>query len=150
MFSVLSLLRFRTALKDAKDMGYMFLVMAVGMGIGTHNYLIAVFTTLIVLLLVIVLTKINFGSIRKFDYILSFSLDTRKTQEKIYKMIFDKYLKTSHLLNIKAKEQGHILILSFNIKFISDGDAPQFTADLEAIEGISEVTLITAKNDIEY
>jgi uncharacterized membrane protein YhiD involved in acid resistance len=149
-FGAFSLIRFRTAIKDAKDMGYIFLVMAVGMAVGTTNYLIAIATTLIVLAIIYVLTKMNFGSIRKFDYVLSFSLDTRQTQDNVYKIIFDQYLKSSSVLNIKAVEQGHVLQLSFSVRFVAEEETKNFVAALERLEGVRDVNLITAKNDIEY
>lgn len=150
VFGAFSLLRFRTAIKDAKDMGYLFLVMAVGMAIGSNNYLIAVATTVIVLAVVWILTKTNFGSIRHLDYILSFNLDTRQAAENAYKAIFDQHLKSNTVLNIKAIEQGHVLMLSFSVRFINEGRAQEFSSALDKVTGISNVNLITAKNDIEY
>lgn len=149
-FGAFSLIRFRTAIKDAKDMGYIFLVLAVGMAVGTNNYIIALATTVIALLVLLILTKINFGSIRKFSYILSFNLDTRQTEENVYKPVFDEFLGSSSILNIKALEQGHVLQLSFSIKFISEKDLEKFIRTVEGLNGISEVNLITAKNDVEY
>ncbi len=149
-FGAFSLIRFRTAIKDTKDMGYIFLVLAVGMAVGTKNYLIAIAVTVIVLIIIVVLTKINFGSIRKFDYILSFNLDTRQTGENIYKTVFDKYLSNSNVLNIKAIENGLVLQLSFSVKFISESESQGFVTSLEKLQGVADVNLITAKNDVEY
>lgn len=149
-FGAFSLIRFRTAIKDTKDMGYIFLVLAVGMAVGTNNYLIAIAVTIIVLLAIYVLTKINFGSIRKFDYILSFNLDTQASQESIYKDTFDKYLKEKNVLNIKSLEQGQVLCLTFSIKFVSDKENQEFVSNLEKLDGVSNINLITAKNDVEY
>lgn len=149
-FGAFSLIRFRTAIKDAKDMGYIFLVLSVGMAVGTSNHFIAVATTVIVLAIIYVLTKTNFGSIRKFDYILSLNLDTKVTQENAYKSVFDKHLKTSNVLNIKATDQGQTLQLSFSVKFISEKDNQEFVSALEKIDGVTNVNLITAKNDVEY
>ena len=148
-FGAFSLIRFRTAIKDAKDMGYIFLVLAV-MAAGTNNYLIALATTAVVLIILFALYKLNFGSIRKFDYLLNFSLDTSRQAENIYKPVFDQYLKSSSLLNIKAIESGQVLQLSFSIKFISESDAQSFITELERLNGIANVNLITAKNDVEY
>jgi len=149
-FGAFSLIRFRTAIKDTKDMGYIFLVLAVGMAVGTNNYLIAIASTIIVLSIIYILTKLNFGSIRKFDYILSLQLDTRTGEENVYQSTFDKYLKSSSILNIKSKDEGRILRLSFSIKVISEKDLKEFTAALEGCDGVSNVQLITAKNDVEY
>lgn len=149
-FGAFSLVRFRTAIKDAKDMGYIFLVLAIGMAVGTNNYFIAVATTVVVLVVLFVLYKLNFGSIRRFDYILNFGLDTRANAENVYKSAFDKYLKSNSLLNIKATDGGKVLQLSFSIKFISEADAQVFINELERLNGVSNVNLITAKNDVEY
>lgn len=149
-FGAFSLIRFRTAIKDTKDMGYIFLVLAVGMAIGTNNYIIAVATTLITLTIIYVLTRMNFGSIRKFSYILTFTFDTDRSSENIYKEVFDKYLKSSNVLNIKALAHGKVLQLTFSIRFINEKDLPEFSSSLEKLEGISDVNLITAKNDVEY
>ncbi|RJQ31654.1 DUF4956 domain-containing protein [Candidatus Parcubacteria bacterium] len=149
-FGAFSLIRFRTAIKDTKDMAYIFLVLAVGMAVGTNNYIIAAATTIISLLIILMLYVVNFGSIRKFSYILTFSFDTRVAQENIYKGIFNKYLKFSNVLNVKTIDDGHVLQLTFSIKFIHETEFSDFIAQLEKLNGISQVNLITAKNDVEY
>lgn len=149
-FGAFSLIRFRTAIKDSKDMGYIFLVLAVGMAVGTGNYLIAVTLTIFVLLVIIILTKLNFGSMRKYDYILTFNFDTKTSNENVYKDIFDKFLKSNNVLYIKARHEGHVLILSFSVKFISEKNTGEFVSILEKAQGVSDVSLIVAKNDVEY
>ena len=56
----------------------------------------------------------------------------------------------NNILNIKSMQQGRKLFLSFSVKFISEKDIKECITSLERIEGISEVQLITAKNDVEY
>jgi uncharacterized membrane protein YhiD involved in acid resistance len=149
-FGAFSLLRFRTAIKDVKDMAYLFLVMAVGMAVGSGTYAIAIFLTIFALLVIVVLTKTNFGSIRRFDYVLNFNLDTRQSNEQAYKAVFEKHLKQNTLLNIKAIEQGHVLMLSYSIRFINEASLQEFSGAMSQLNGVSSVNLITAKNDIEY
>jgi len=149
-FGAFSLIRFRTAIKDSKDMGYIFLVLAVGMAVGTGQYVIAVATTILVLAIIIALTKINFGSMKKYDYILTFNFNTQDNDENIYKATFDKYLKNSNILNIKARDNGRTLQLTFSIKFIADSDSQKFISGLQAVKGVEDVNLITAKSDVEY
>jgi len=150
VFGAFSLLRFRTAIKDAKDMAYLFLVMAVGMAVGSGTYLIAFFLTLLALVVIVVLTRMNFGSIRRFDYVLNFNFDTKQSSDQAYKSVFERHLKQNTLLNIKAIEQGQVLMLSFSIRFINESSSQEFTSALSQVHGVSQVNLITAKNDIEY
>jgi len=149
-FGAFSLIRFRTAVKDPKDMAYIFLVLAVGMAVGTNNYLIAFTITAFSLLVIIFLTKTNFGSIRKYDYILSFHFNTEQASSEVYKNIFDKFLKSNNVLHIDAQETAHILKLTFNIRFFDDDKNEQFIKEMSNNTAISNVSIINAKNDIEY
>ncbi|MBU4332065.1 DUF4956 domain-containing protein [Patescibacteria group bacterium] len=145
-----SLIRFRTAVKDTKDTAFVFFAVAIGMAIGTNNYHIAIIGVIIISFIILILSRINFGSIRKYDYILTFMSDSDKVADGATKPIFSKYLKTSNLLNVSAKEHGKILEMTFNVKFFSEDDRDNLLKELNAIEGVSEVNLISAKNDIEY
>jgi len=149
-FGAFSLIRFRTAIKDTKDMAYIFLVLAVGMAVGTENYLVAFFVTLLSIVIIYILTKVNFGSVRKYDYILTFYLNTELASSEIYKSLFDKSLKTSNLLHIDAKEGGRVLKLTFSVKFFGDSDTAKFLNELSQFKGINDANLINAKSDIEY
>lgn len=149
-FGAFSLIRFRTAIKDAKDLGYVFFVLAVGMAVGSGNYHIALTLTIIVLAIILVLTRINFGTIRKFDYILTFSFNTKIGSESGYRMVFDKYLKNSSILNIKTLAEPHILHLSFSVRFVNEKESLEFVNNLKQADGVTNANLITVKNDIEY
>lgn len=149
-FGAFSLIRFRTAVKDSKDMIYLFMVLALGMAIGTKSYVLVGVATPMILLFVYLLYRFNFGSIKKYDYIVSFHLDTAQAAQDVYKNIFNKYLKVKDLLNVNSVDHGRKLEMSFNVRFLNDGEKNQFMADMNKLEGVSTVSLISAKNDIEY
>jgi len=46
LVGALSVIRFRNAIKDTRDVGYIFFVMAIGMAVGTRFYLVAIIATL--------------------------------------------------------------------------------------------------------
>lgn len=60
LVGALSVIRFRTAVKDPKDTGFMFFSMAVGMAVGTKFYSTALLMTLFTSLLMFVLSRIQF------------------------------------------------------------------------------------------
>ena len=144
-----SIIRFRTVVKDTKDTAFVFFVLAIGMAIGTQNYLLAVISTLLILLIVYLLTRINFGTIKKNDYILSFTLDTNMAQEDSYQHVLKEFLTSYNLLNIKAKGEGKVLDIVFGVKFKKD-NIDQFLQKLESLPGLETVNLLNSKNDIEY
>ena len=60
LLGAFSIIRFRTAVKDTKDTGYIFFALAIGMAVGTGSYNIAVVGTILILLVILILDKINF------------------------------------------------------------------------------------------
>ena len=149
-FGVFSLIRFRTAIKDARDVAFILLVVAIGLAVGTSNYIIALATTIFSVIIIYILTRLNFGSIRKYDYILNFSAEANRFSNDKMRAIFAEFLKYDNLLNVVSRENGRILDYSFNIKFIKPSDLENFISRLNQIEGINNVDIISAKNDIEY
>lgn len=59
LVGALSIIRFRNALKETRDVGYIFLVMGVGMACGTRFYLLAVIATVVVCLVLLIMHRFN-------------------------------------------------------------------------------------------
>ena len=78
LLGAFSIIRFRTPVKDVKDISFIFLSLVTGMGVGTGNYNIALITTIVMVLVIFAFHYTNFGSMRKYGYILTFSFDSKK------------------------------------------------------------------------
>lgn len=61
LVGALSIIRFRTAIKDSRDTGYIFSSIAVGMATGTGMYLVAIEFTFLVCLLLLALSYFEVG-----------------------------------------------------------------------------------------
>lgn len=149
-FGAFSIIRFRTAIKDTKDVAFILIVVAIGLAVGTGNYNIAVLTTIFSMFIVYTLTKFNFGAIRRYDYILAFEANTENFSNEKMRELFKEYLKYDNLLNVASRDGGKLLDYSFNIKFKKSSDIEKFTKKLSNLEGASSVDIVSAKNDIEY
>ena len=66
----LSIIRFRTPIKDTKDMVFLFWTIAMGLGAGTGNWTIAMLATGILSVLMVVMFKAGQGSSTHKEYIL--------------------------------------------------------------------------------
>lgn len=150
LLGAFTIIRFRTAIKDTKDMAFIFWALVTGLAVGTGSYMVALITTVLVVLIILLLTKINFGSVRNYDYILTFLIDTNFAPSDVYQATFDKYLKKHTLLNINTKNGAKKLAFSFNLRFVDENDLNRFVSELQTINGIEHVNLISSKEDIEY
>lgn len=72
LVGALSVVRFRNAIKETRDVGFIFLVMAIGMAAGTRFYLLAAGATAAILLVVLVMNR--------FDW---FKLDVQRQVVKV-------------------------------------------------------------------
>ena len=95
LVGALSIIRFRTVVKDTKDTAFIFWSLAAGMASGTGNYFLAISGTAIISMIAFVLNFTNYGSIFKSEFIIQFrSKNSDKDKnKKDYENIFSKYCK---------------------------------------------------------
>ena len=75
LVGALSVIRFRTAVKDSRDTGYLYAAMVVGMGCGTDFYMPAIAFTAFVATLMVILHWADFGFRTNPEYILRVSCE---------------------------------------------------------------------------
>ncbi len=149
LVGALSIIRFRTVVKDTKDTSFVFAALALGMAAGTSNYRLAGVGLVLVSALSWFMHLANFGAVYKSEFILRFVFDQDSDSSGYLGKIKD-IAKRSSLLNIEPSGDGKLLKLTYDIQLDKDGDAQKFTGALSKEPGVSEVILIVSKNDIDY
>ena len=149
LVGALSIIRFRTVVKDTKDTSFVFASLALGMAAGTSNYLLAMAGLGMVSMLSWFMHLTNFGAIYKSEFILRFVFDQDQDSGGYLAKIKES-AKRSSLLNIEPSGDGQLLKLTYDIQLEKDGDAQKFAAAMGKAVGVSEVVLIVSKNDIDY
>lgn len=79
LVGALSVIRFRSAIKDPKDIAYLFLCIAIGLACSTGNYIISVLGTAIIGGTLYALHLLRFGGPAQSGYCLTVCLDESKT-----------------------------------------------------------------------
>ncbi len=149
LVGAMSIIRFRTVLKDTKDMSYVFAALALGMGAGTSNYFLVVVGTLSLSILAIVLYATNFGAIYKSEFILRFRFE-QNGDSRNYLEVINEYSKRSNLLHMEPSGDNSSLSLTYDISLKDDALAKSLTQGMGGLQDISEVVLIASKNDVDY
>ncbi len=149
MVGALSIIRFRTVVKDTRDIAFVFLALAVGMAAGTSNYFLALVSAGFVSVVVLVVYKFNFGALYKSEFILRFTFN-QSYDSAGYLEIIQEYSKRSSMLHIEPSGDRSYLRLTYDISLKEDTTAEKMTSALGNVEGTSEVVLIAAKSDVDY
>ena len=149
LVGALSIIRFRTVVKDTKDTAYIFIGLTAGMAAGTSNYFLAVAATIIISVIAVALHATNYGSLYKSEFILRFRVK-KGTEEKTYSDVMNRLSKTSSLLHVEPSADSNSSKLTFDIQMKKDQDPKKLGLEISELEGVSEVKLIASKTDIDY
>ena len=151
LVGALSIIRFRTVVKDTKDTAYIFWALAAGMAAGTGSYFLAIAGSLVMALIAYTLNITNYGSIHKSEFILQFRIknDDSDSHQK-YVNTISRYAKKSTLLHVEPSGDNNTSKMSFDIVMKKDEDQNKFASDIAALTGISEVGLVAARHDVDY
>lgn len=151
LVGALSIIRFRTVVKDTKDTAYIFWSLASGMATGTGSYFLALAGNLIISLIAYTLFKTNYGSIIKSEFIIQFRIKSgdKNVSEK-YNKILSKYSRIQTLLSSEAAEDKSSIKISMDVVLKEGFESNNLLEEISSVEGLSEVVIIAAKTDVDY
>lgn len=151
LVGALSIIRFRTVVKDTKDTAFIFWSLAAGMAAGTGSYFLAISGTIIISIIAFILHKTNFGSIIKSEFILQFRIESKnnKLSETFIKII-QKYTSSNVLLNSEISDDGKNIKVSYDVVLKEDQNQTELIKELSELEGLSEIVIVAAKSDVDY
>lgn len=150
LIGAFTVVRFRTAVKDTRDMTFLFMCLALGLAAGTGSYQMAVIGLVVIGLLIVVLDRAGFGRLAAYEYILRFAIGAAKNGNEPYRRVFEDYLKESLLLNVRSLKEGRELELAFNIRLKDKKKQDLFVSELSRIKGVSGVEMLNTAGDVEY
>ena len=151
LVGALSIIRFRTVVKDTKDTAYIFWSLAAGMASGTGSYFLALSGTIIISIIALILHHTNFGSFIKSEFILQFVLgkEDKKTSEK-YNDLLKKFTNSYTLLSSENSLDGKSIKMNFDLIMKEEKNQTELIRKLSEIKGLSEIVIIAAKSDVDY
>ena len=96
------------------------------------------------------LFKFNFGVQRSSDFILRFYFDKTSASDEQYVNYIADHSDDSSLLHMEPSGDGKKLYMTYDISLKEDVVMNEFISLFASVDGVSEVVLISSKNDINY
>ncbi|HUU00690.1 MAG TPA: DUF4956 domain-containing protein [Myxococcota bacterium] len=106
LVGALSIIRFRNAMKETRDVGFVFLVMAIGMAVGTRFYLLAIFSAVVISAMILLLHRFDMFKKIVRERILRIQLPVDKDHEKVVEEVFPEFLDQHRLLSLETVRAG--------------------------------------------
>lgn len=148
LVGALSIIRFRTVVKDTKDTAYIFMALAAGMASGTSSYLLGVLGLLFFSTVSIVLDYFNYGSFYKSEFILIFR--SSKNENNDYSEVINNFSKSSSLIHVEQSGDSATVKLNFDIVLKNNINPEDLVRELSKLPSLSEISLVASKHDVDY
>ncbi len=145
MVGALSIVRFRTAVKDSRDATYIFWAIIVGICCGVGDYLVAGIGTVVVFVVLLLM-----GRVKNENRILLIVRASRSKETDIEGIVFE-YFNKKPLLRVKnTTEQAveFIFEMSRSTYNLSYKKSEGITQKLYALGGVEYVNIITQNDEI--
>lgn len=148
LVGAMSIIRFRTAVKDTQDIVFLFFALAIGMASGVGYYRLALFGSIFVGMIIWMLVKSNVTSTRNDDYLLQFTFHSNGNDSPPYIPVLNKYCKRHNIVNAKTSDALGVMELSYYVRLKNKEKNPQFIRELEGTHGVKNINLFFDEEQI--
>jgi len=150
LVGALSIIRFRTVVKDTKDTAYVFFSLVVGMAVGTNAYLIALLGTLAGTGLIGVLDFTQFGKRVRTNFLLKFRYQPELFDEGSFQDLVKRYFLSSVLMNISTLRMNELMEMIYDVQFKDPKESQKFLSDFKELPGIEKAQLVSTLANQEF
>lgn len=136
MVGALSIVRFRTAVKEPLDIAFLFWAISGGIVLGAGLIPLAIFGSLFIGIILLI-----FANKKSIDnpYILIISVNGTENEQKVMKCISDKVKK--HIVKSKTVSSENNIELSIEIRL--KDMSTQFVNEISSIDGVNNAVLVS-------
>ncbi len=150
LVGALSIIRFRTAVKDVRDAAYLFFAVVIGMGCGTGFFLHTVTFTLVTCLFMWLLYQFDFAVKNETEEILKITFPYGGETGQRIEGVLQQALPKRHRLinsvrNLDDASETHVYVVQTRAGRLDDS----LQSDLEAIDGVRHVALYVHDQQVD-
>ena len=148
MFAAFSIIRFRRSVRQSRDIGFIFLAMAAGLGVGAREYELAAVTTLIVCGAIYVFSKADIFAPKRLSHFLRIRVTNDVDYDTAFHPSFAQYLTHHELISVESIQAGMMTELRYNVSLKDESHPGAFVAALQQINGNNRILLTASASTL--
>lgn len=148
LVGALTVIRFRTSLKDTRDLMFAFAALSIGVACGVLAFSIAILGTAVFCCAMAYLSFSEFGSRRLYNAVLRLQVPAGADEQRAISQALAKFAPSFVLINMRdlgGGTQEH----AYHLKLRSAAEKGQILKSVSAISGVSGATLLMQDTSIE-
>ncbi len=149
ILGTLAIVRFRTPIRDPRDIIFLFMTFAIGIGAGAGVYSVIIYGTLGFCVLALYLHWSPFASRREFEGLLRFMFPVDVKVGVEVQDIFKQFCSSATLIGIREAVQGDVIEYSYQVRLMDPSYQSEFLDALHRVKNIDEVSLLMQRSTVE-
>lgn len=137
----ISIIRFRTPIKDTRDMVFIFWVIAVGLGSGTYNWNVVIVSTIVISMIMFILHFLKYGHSKGTDYILVVTGSSALKNHAISDVL-KQYAQEVRVRSQETEDNVWEIIFEVQLMDLTEEKTGDLFNALNDIKGIEKVSLL--------
>jgi uncharacterized membrane protein YhiD involved in acid resistance len=145
----LAIVRFRTPVRDTRDMTFLFACLGIGVACGSAIYGVAVLGAMMFCLAAALLHWSPYASRRQHEALLRFVLPPDSASEEKVKSIMRRTCSAFSLIAMREIHQGELIEHCYQIRLLDPSYQSDIISSLGEIEDLSEPNLLLHRSTVE-
>lgn len=142
LVGAMSIIRFRTAVKDPMDIVFIFFSLAIGLAAGVGLAQIAIIGTLSISAVLLVMSKIGYGSHRSDENLLQFAFSgDHNGGEPPYLAVIKKHCRSYTMINVRSLGSSHQYEISYYVTLRDASRGNELVKTLSALDDVEKINL---------
>ena len=150
LVGALSIVRFRTVVRDTQDTAYVIFAVAVGMSVGAGHTALALSGIGVVAIAAFAMRR-GAGTVPSGGdpYVLKVRVALSHDASATLSPVFDQFLVTRHLTSLETARQGTAVELTYTAALRNDSQAEAFVKALNRLDGVQNISLERMNQQVE-
>lgn len=145
----LALIRFRTALRDPRDLIFVLASLAAGIGCGLKAWGPALMGTAFFIVASVLFTFTDFGARERADGLLRLEIAPSPEAERALNDLLSRHTRSFALVTLRESAQGETMQHAYQVRLRSPADRTPLLRALERVEGSRDVSLLLQEPTVE-
>ncbi len=149
ILGTLAIIRFRTPIRDPRDIIFLFASLAIGIACGAAVFAVAVVGTIFFCAAALYLHWSPFASRREYEGLLRFILPPGSESHEAVGATLSRFCDSSVLVAMREVAQGEAIEYSYQIRLMDPTYHADLLEELQKLPDISEVNLLMQRSTVE-
>lgn len=149
ILGTLAIVRFRTPVRDSRDMMFLFACLGIGIACGAGVYMVAVVGTILLCLAALLLHWSPFASRRQYEGLLRFTMPAGPEMEHRVHDVMRQCCSAFHLIAMREAIQGEAIEYAYQVRLIDPSYQRDLVDGLHEIENVTDANLIMQRTTVE-